>query len=903
VEAIMKWFTDGWRRVRAWTRLGSLEQRLDEEILFHIERQTEKNIRGGMSPDDARRAATVQFGGVETTKDRTRDEFRPARLEDALRDLRYGLRALRRTPGFTIVSILTLALGIGATTTVFSVVNAVLLEPLPYSGSESLVAIRHAAPGLKLPPGARGVISSSATQYFTYLERNRSFESMGLYMGGTATVSGDGEPEQIPVVAVTEGALRVLRVSPMLGRTFTPADDSPGSPRTALLTYGYWQRRYGGDASIVGRDITLEGQPRQIIGIMPRDFRFLDRDVQVLFPIQLNRADLFLGQFIYGFIARLKPGVTVEQANTDVARMLPEWLGSWPSLRGVDPRVFETARIAPAIRPLKDDVVGDIGSILWILMATIGIVLLIACANVINLVLIRAEGRQQELAVRAALGAGSGRIARELLIEQLALALMGGAAGLALAYGALPLLLNAAPPGLPRISEITIDMNVLVFAFGISVLSGLVFGSVPAFRAAGPSVASALRGGGRTASQSRERHRARNTLVVVQVALALVLLVGSGLMMRTFHALRAIHPGFTEPERVQLLRIQFPYPELTRVLRAQQDTRDALAAIPGVTSVAFTSSAPMEPFNTNDGLFIEDQRLAEREIPPIRTYKFISPGYFQAVGTPLVAGRDLTWTDAYERRNVVVISANLAREVWGNPAAALGKRVRDLPANPWREIVGVVGDVYDDGAHVAAPAVAYWPSLMDAFYRNKVFVARTVTFVVRSSRTGTDGFLADVRKAVWSVDGGLPLAEVRTLGDVYRLSMARTSFALLMLAIAGSSALALGVVGIFGVISYTVAQRTREIGIRATLGARPAELQRMFVRHGLTLAAIGVTSGLAAAVILTRFMRSLLFAIDPLDPATYAAATVLLLSAAALASFVPAQRASAVDPAKTLRAD
>jgi hypothetical protein len=311
----------------------------------------------------------------------------------------------------------------------------------------------------------------------------------------------------------------------------------------------------------------------------------------------------------------------------------------------------------------------------------------------------------------------------------------------------------------------------------------------------------------------------------------------------------------------------------------------------------------MEPFNTNDGLFIEDQRLAEREIPPIRTYKFISPGYFQAVGTPLVAGRDLTWTDAYERRNVVVISANLAREVWGNPAAALGKRVRDLPANPWREIVGVVGDVYDDGAHVAAPAVAYWPSLMDAFYRNKVFVARTVTFVVRSSRTGTDGFLADVRKAVWSVDGGLPLAEVRTLGDVYRLSMARTSFALLMLAIAGSSALALGVVGIFGVISYTVAQRTREIGIRATLGARPAELQRMFVRHGLTLAAIGVTSGLAAAVILTRFMRSLLFAIDPLDPATYAAATVLLLSAAALASFVPAQRASAVDPAKTLRAD
>jgi predicted permease len=903
MEAIMKWLTDGWRRVRAWTRLGAIEQRLDEEIHFHIDRQTEKNIRAGMTPDEARRAAARQLGGIEITKDRARDEFRPARLEDAWRDLRYGLRSLRRTPGFTLVSILTLALGIGATTAVFSVINGVLLKPLPFSAPESLVAIRNAAPGLKLPPGARGVIAASASQYFTYLDRNKSFESMGLYMGVTATVTGDGAPEQIPILTITEGTLRVLRVSPLLGRTFSPRDDAPGAPRTALLTYGYWQRRYGGDRSAVGRGVTLDGQRFEIIGVMPRDFRFLDRDVDMLCPIAFRREELFLGGFTYGFIARLKPGVSLAEASADVARMIPEWLRGWPSLRGADPKLFENARIAPALRPLKDDVVGDIGTILWILMATIGIVLLIACANVINLVLIRAEGRQQELAIRAALGAGSGRIARELLIEQLALALMGGAAGLALAYAALPLLLKAAPAGLPRIGEITIDVNVLMFTFGISALSGLVFGSVPALRVAGPSVASTLRGGGRTASQSRERHRARNTLVVVQVALALVLLVGSGLMMRTFHALRAIHPGFTDPESVQLLRLQVPYPEPTRVLRAQQDLRDALAAVPGVTSVAFTSSAPMEPFGTGDGLFIEDQRLAARELPPIRSYRFISPGYFQAAGIPLVAGRDLTWTDAYERRNVLVISANLAREIWGSPAGALGKRVRDLPANPWREIVGVVGDVYEDGVHVPAPSVAYWPSLMDDFYRNKLFAARTVTFVVRSHRTGTDGFLADVRKAVWSVEAAVPIAEVRTLGDVYRSSMARTSFALLMLAIAGSSALALGVVGIFGVISYTVAQRTREIGIRATLGARPAELQRMFVRHGLTLAAIGVTIGLAAAVMLTRFMRSLLFAIDPLDPATYAAATVLLVTAAALASFVPAQRASAIDPAQTLRAD
>jgi putative ABC transport system permease protein len=900
----MRSVKDGWRRLRTMTRLGSIEQGLDEEIRFHIDRQTEKNIRLGMTPDEARRAATARFGGIEMTKDRTRDEFRPARFENALRDVRYGCRALRRTAGFTTVSILTLALGIGATTTVFSVINGVLLKPLPYAEPESLVAVMHTAPGLKLPPTARGVIRASLTQYFTYLDRNRTFESMGVFASGIVTVTGDGEPEQVKILGVTEGTLRTLRASPMLGRTFTPHDDAPGSPRTAILTYGYWQRRYGGDRSVVGRNITLDGEPRQIVGVMPRDFQFLDTGAEMFYPLQINRSELTLGMFTFDFVARLKPGVTLEQANGDVARMIPEWLRAWPAPRGINAQIFESARITAALRPLKDEVVGDVGQLLWILMATIGIVLLIACANVVNLLLIRAEGRHQELAIRAALGAGWGRIARELLMEHLVLASIGGAAGLALAYAALPVLLNAAPAGLPRIGEIDIDVTVLWFVLGISVLAGLVFGCVPVFRITGLSVASALRGGGRTASQSREHHRARNTLVVVQVALALVLLVGSGLMVRTFHALRSIHPGFTDPERVQLLRVRVPYPDPERVIRVHQGILDALAAIPGVTSAAFTNSAPMEPFGRGDGLFLEGQRLGEREIPPIRTYKFISPGYFQAIGTPLIAGRDLTWTDLYERRPVAVISANLAREIWGDdPAAALGKRVREMTTNPWREIVGVVGDVYDSGAHMAPPAVVYWPALMGNFYREGQFAQRAVTYVVRSNRTGTDGFVPDLSKAVWSVDGNLPLADVRTLGDVYGLSMARTSFALLMLAIAGSSALALGVVGIFGVISYTVAQRTREIGIRATLGARPGELQRMFVRQGLTITAIGITCGLAAAVLLTRFMRALLFAIDPLDPATYAAAAALLIAAAAFASFVPAQRATAVDPARILGSD
>ena len=586
--------------------------------------------------------------------------------------------------------------------------------------------------------------------------------------------------------------------------------------------------------------------------------------------------------------------------------MIPNWLKGWPAPRGINPQIFEKAKFTPALRPLKEEVVGDIGNVLWILMGTIGIVLLIACANVANLLLVRAEGRHQELAIRTALGAGWGRIARELLLESLALGMMGGVVGLGLAFGALQLLVTAGPASLPRIGEITIDPTVLSFSLIISLLSGLLFGCIPVVKHAGPSVAAPLRSGGRTASQSRERHRARNTLVVVQVALALVLLVGSGLMIRTFQALRAVEPGFTTPDELQMLRVAIPEAQVAdaeRVVRILNDIRDGIAAIPGATAASFTSSAPMEPFSSNDGLFIEDQTYAAGQIPAIRTFKFVSPGFFQTVGAPLVAGRDLTWTDIYERRPVAVISENLAREVWPEPAAALGKRIRENPANPWREIVGVVGDVYDDGVDVKAPTIVYWPVLMENFSRSRVRVQRSATFVVRSRRTGTESFLKEIREAVWAVNGNLPLAQVRTLGDVYKRSMARTSFTLVMLAIAASMALVLGVVGIYGVIAYAVTQRTREIGIRVALGAPHWELKRMFVRHGLALAAVGVIFGLAGAAVLTRLMASLLFETSPLDPTTYVLVSLGLVAVAALASYVPAHRATAVDPMSTLRAE
>ena len=441
----------------------------------------------------------------------------------------------------------------------------------------------------------------------------------------------------------------------------------------------------------------------------------------------------------------------------------------------------------------------------------------------------------------------------------------------------------------------------------ISLLAGLFFGLIPAIKYAGPHVALTLRAGGRTMSQGRERHRARNLLVVAQVGLALVLLIGSGLMIRTFQALRSVQPGFTHPEQVQLLRISIPgaqVKEPERVMRMENEMIDKLAAIPGVTSVALASAAPLERMNNqNDLLYAQDKTYSPGQIPPIRAYRYLSPGFLKTDGTPLIAGRDFTWTDVYEKRHVAMVSENLAREMWGSPAEALGKQVRSGLNDAWREIVGVVGDVYDNGVDQKAPSFAYWPAMLDHFELETLRVTRYCVLAVRTNRAGMESFVAEARRAIWSVDGNVPVFLVRTMKDVYDESMARTSFTLVLLAIAGAMALVLGVVGIYGVIAYAVTQRTREIGIRMALGAQPAGLQGMFVRQGLVLAAVGAGLGLAAAALLTRLMSSLLFKTTPLDPMTYALVSVLLIPAAALASYFPARRATAVDPVEALRTE
>jgi len=705
---------------------------------------------------------------------------------------------------------------------------------------------------------------------------------------------------------MTDGVLPLLRVQPALGRIFTRQDDSPDAAETVMLTYGYWQRRFGGNASAVGRTLTMDSKPRTIIGVMPRSFRFLNTDPDVIMPMRFDRAKIFLGDFSFQGIARLKPGVTLQQANADVGRMLGIWLKAWPTPPGFSRALFENARFGPNLQPLKQEVVGDIGSVLWVLMGTIGLMLLIACANVANLLLVRADGRQQELAVRAALGAGWGRIARELLIESVTLSVVGGALGLALSYGALKLLVAKGPPTLPRLAEIGIDPLALGFALAISLLSGLLFGLIPVLKYAGPQLSGALRGGGRTLSQSRERHRARNTLVVAQVGLALVLLVGSGLMIRTFQALRNVQPGFTRPEEVQLLHITIPeghVKDAEQVMHMENAMMEKLAAIPGVTSVAFANSGPLEGFNPSDILYAQDKNYAVGEIPPLRRFRFVTPGFFHATGTALIAGRDFTWTDLYEKRDVAIVSQNTAKEMWGSPTSALGKRIREGMNDPWREIVGVVGDVHDNGVQDKAPPFVYWPAMMSKFWTDSPHVRRFGAFLIRTNRAGTESFLKEARQAIWSVDSNLPVFLVRTVQELYDQSMVRTSFTLALLALAGGMALVLGVVGIYGVIAYAVSQRTREIGIRIALGAQAGELQRMFVRNGLFLAGVGSGIGLAAAFGLTRLMSSLLFGVTALDPIAYGAASALLIAAAALASYLPARRATTVDPVEALRAE
>jgi len=886
MNALREWIV----RLRNLVRPDRRDADLEEELRAHL----------ALAAD----AGAPPAAGLATSMDACRDQRGIPWIDDFARDLRHGVRALRRSPAFTCASLLTLTIGIAANTAVFSLVNAVLLRPLPYPNADRLVAVWHTAPGAQGLSAASGDLRLSPSMYVTYFEQNRVFEHLGIWFPATSTVTGVGEPEQVRTVVVSDGTLQALAVPPIAGRLFAAIDHRTDAPQTVLLGHGYWLRRFGGDAGIVGRRIVVDSIAREVIGVMPEPFQVVNADADLVAPLRFDRSRLILPGFGYQAVARLKPGATIADANADIARLVPIWMTGWPAFSGVNPRVYETWHITPAVRPLKDDVVGGAGRSLWVLMATIGIVLLIACANVATLLLVRVDARQQELAIRAALGAGAGRIVRALLVESVLLGLAAGAAGLAVAAAGLRLFVARGPSALPRLQEVSIDFRAVAFTAIVSCGAGLLFGAIAAVKHASPNVAARL--AGRTATDGRERHRARNTLVVAQLALAFVLLVSAGLMIRSLRALHAVEPGFVAPGSLQTMRTTVPASlaaEPERVARIQQAIVDRVAALPGVQGAAYGSEVAMEGFPANwDAVQADTNTPRADEIPPFRIFKSVSPGFFQTIGARLVAGREYTWPDLYGRRPAVIVSENFAREVFGSPQAAIGRRIRAvLPTAAWREIIGVAQDLYVNGVQEPPPSIIYWPAYGDNPYRPIPTVIRTATFAIRSPRAGTESFANEVQQAVWAIEPNLAFASMRTMQEIYDRSMARTTFTLVMLAIAAAMALALGIVGIYGVIAYAAAQRTREIGIRLALGAERRELTRMFVRSGLLLAAIGVPIGLAASAAVTRVMASLLFRVTALDPITYLVVPLLLVSATALASYLPAKRASALDPVEALK--
>jgi predicted permease len=887
------------RGVRALVDRKAEDREIADEVESYLEQATDSWIERGLPPDAARRAARTDMGSRAAVQQQVRESHWENSLDTFFADLRYAIRRLCRIPSFTAACVITIGLGIGAATAIFSAVDGVLLKPLPYPEPDRLVALLHTAPGVGIKE-----LNMAPSLYFTYNDESRVLEDVSLWTGDTWTLTGLAEPEQVRGLSVSHEFLRALGVKPALGRAFTAADDIPGSERVVILSDSFWRSRIGGDRSVVGRQLRLDGNGYTVVGVLPPSFRFMDRQISMIAPLRVNRAEVLLIQFCCQGIARLKPGATLADADADVARMLPMAEAKFPMNPAFSHTAFRDSRVAPRLQPLKDVQVGGVRSVLWVLMGTVGILLAIACANVTNLMLVRTDGRRQELATRAALGAGRSRIARELVLESTLLGCVGGALGIAIAAGAIRCFKAFLTTLLPRMEEISIDSTVLVFTAGISLAAGFVLGLVSVYRYVRPEPWKELRNGGRALTGNRARRRARALLVSAQVALALVLLVGSGLMIRTAVALHQVDPGFSGAADVQTVRIDIPETEVKeaeRVVRMEEEILRKIESIAGVSKVAMINSIPMDG-GSNDPVYAEGWST-QGNTPPIRRFKFISPGYIGTVGSRLLAGRDLTWADLYGRAPVALISENMAREIWREPAGALGKHVRAGVKGEWKEVIGVVADVHDDGIDHPAPAIVYWPLLMRNFEDPGDSVERGIAYVIRTPRAGSSALSQEIRRAVTAVNASLPLAEVKTLQSVYEQSLARTSFTLMLLGIAGAMALILGVVGIYGTISFSVAQRTREVGIRLALGSSAREVTGMFIRQALTDTGAGLLCGLVAALALSQLMQSVIYGVSPADPVTYVAASTALVIAAGLASYLPAHRATRINPVEALRAE
>ncbi len=895
----MRRFWVRWREM--FLRRSRNEREATREIQAHLDLIVEDMVKRGMDPALARRQAAIQLGGVEQARERHRGARGFALMDEWARDAWHAARSLGRAPAFTLTAIATLALGIGATTAIYSVVQSVLLDPLHFPQPRQLVSLRLTAPGNDMA-AVSGKLSFSASLFVTVSEHSTSFSSMGIWVPDSSVVTGDGQPEQVRTVLVSDGTLQTLGVPPRLGRWLNASDQTPHTPGAVMLSYGYWQQRYGGASDIVGRKILLDNVARPIAGVMPAGFRLVSVDFDVLIPVAIDRSKLILAGFEYYGIGRLKPGVSLAAADRDMERMVGLWMDSWTNGAGTDPHFYLRWRITPAFEPLQDEVVGGMAPALWAVLGTIALVLLMACVNVMNLFLARAESRRRELAVRAALGSGRGRIVRSVLVESAWLAAAGGAAGRGVAYGALRLLAALVPGSMARLGETSLDGRSALVCAVLATLCALACGLAPALRLARTPASLASATAERTGTASQQQRRRRDLLIAAQVALALVLLFSAGLLLRSFAALQSVNLGYQSPATLQTFAMlnRSAGTDDTKLLAAEHAIADRIAAVPGVREVSFAGDVPMLGEGHDwDEIYTEHGTLQPTGSLPMRLYIHVAPNYFKAMGIPLLAGRDMSWADIQQNRPVVVISQALARDLWGGAQAAVGQRLREFPHQPWFDIVGVAGDVRFDGPRKPATPTVYWPPEPANGTQNLSYAFYTV----RSDRAGSSGLLRDLTQAVHAVDANAPLAKPRTMDDLAARTLAVSSFAMVMLLLAGGMALLLGIVGIYGVIAYDVARRRREIGIRLALGSRPRAVQGLFVRQALRVALLGACAGGVLAVPLTLSLRSLLYGVKPLDAPTLLATVALLAAAVAAAAYFPALRGSAISPAETLAAE
>jgi predicted permease len=808
-------------------------------------------------------------------------------------DLRFAMRGLLRHPGFTAVAALTLALGIGANTAVFTLVDGVLIRPLPYRDADRLVSLEH------LGREGRDQLPMSVGLYITYGRQARSLESLALYRGTALNVVNEGEAQRMRAQMVTPSFFRVLGVEAALGRTFVDSEGAPDGELAVVLSDGLWRSTFGADPDVLGKTLDLNGRLFPIVGVMPPEFGFPAADARLWVPMVVDPARAPLANFGAGGIGRMAPGATVETVHAELEGLIGRLAELFPE--SGEPAFLREVALRAKVLPLKEFLVGDVTSTLWVLVGTVGLVLLIACANVANLLLVRADGRRREFAVRVAMGAGRPQVLRWFLSESLVLAAMGGIAGVVIAVIAVRFSTSYVPTDIPRMAEIGVDLRVLAFSAAMALGCAIFFGSFPVLRARRDNPATQLREDAtRGGTSGRERHRLRSVLVVAQVALALVLLVGSGLMFRSFRALRSLDPGF-DVEGVLTARITVPDAEIEGALETANFFRQLgqrLAAQPGVEAVGFIDNAPLTGGVSYYSIEVEDHPRGPDELPIFASNLQTEAGYIEAMGIDLLAGRTFRPGDGAEGARAVLVSRSFAEHWWPdqNP---VGRRMRiGYTDEDWYSIVGVVADAHYRGLQSEPEEAVYWPATVGP--ADDPASARRMDVVIRTS-ADPRALIAVLRREVGAMNARIPVSNPRPMEEVFGAAMARTSFTVAMLGAASGIALLLGLVGIYGVISYIVAQRTREIGVRMALGATAPAVRGMVVRQGMLLAVSGVAIGLLASVVLSRVMSSLLFGVSAVDPLTYAAVATGLLGVAVLASWIPARRAAGVDPATALR--